>query len=83
MLGKIWRFLSKEANRKILSWIGGGVVVVISALWAAFVYFAPPSKPASQPSVTASGGGVAIGGDVTGSNISVNGATSASMPKPK
>jgi len=84
MLGKVWSFLSKDANRKILSWIGGGIVVVISALWAAFVYFAPPSKPVSQPaSVTASGGGVAIGGNITGSNITVDGATSAGAPKPK
>jgi hypothetical protein len=84
MLGKVWRFLSKDTNRQILSLIGAGIVAVIAALWAVFVYFVPPSKPASQPpSVTAKRGGVAIGGNVTGSNITVDGATNAGVPKPK
>ena len=79
----VWNFLSNDKNRAVLGWIGGGVVVVISALWAAFVYFAPPSKPVSQPaSVTASGGSVAVG-NVTGSTVTVGGATSAGAPKPK
>jgi hypothetical protein len=64
--------------------IGGGVVVVISALWAAFVYFVPPSKSVPSPaSVEASRGGVAVGGNVTGSTITTDGATSAGAPKPK
>jgi hypothetical protein len=46
---KAWTFLSNDKNRAVLGWIGGGIVVVISALWAAFVYFAPPSKPALPP----------------------------------
>jgi len=84
MLGKVWSFISKDANRKILGWIGGGIVVVISALWAAFVYFAPPSKPTAPPaSVEASRGGVAIGGSVSGSTITTGGAANTAAPKPK
>ena len=80
---KAWTFLSDDKNRAVLGWIGGGIVVVISALWAAFVYFAPPSKPVSQPaSVTASEGGIAVG-NVTGSTITVGGATGAGAPKSK
>jgi hypothetical protein len=36
----IWRFLGDKRNRVILSWLGGGAVVVIGGLWAAFIYFA-------------------------------------------
>jgi hypothetical protein len=42
-----WNFLSKDKNRAVLGWLGAGVVVVIGALWAAFVYFMPASKPGS------------------------------------
>ncbi len=80
----VWNFLSNDKNRAVLGWIGGGVVVVISALWAAFVYFAPPSKSVSPPaSVEASGGGVAVGGNVSGTTITTGGTTSAGAPKPK
>jgi hypothetical protein len=81
---KVWHYLSDDKNRAVLGWIGGGIVVVISALWAAFVYFAPPPKPATPPSsIEASHGGVAVGGNVTGSTITVDGATSAGTPKTK
>jgi hypothetical protein len=39
----IWRFLGDKRNRVILSWLGGGAVVVIGGLWAAFVFFAGDS----------------------------------------
>jgi hypothetical protein len=42
-----WNFLSKDKNRAVLGWVGGGVVIVIGALWAVFVYFMPASKPDS------------------------------------
>lgn len=81
---RIRDFLSNDKNRAILGWIGAGVVVVFSALLAVFVYLVPPSKLGSPPeSVTASHGGVAVGGNVTGSTITVGGATSTGAPKPK
>jgi len=81
---KAWNYLSDDKNRAVLGWIGGGVVVVISALWALFVYFVPPSKPVSPPAdVTASRGGVAIGGSVSGSTITTGGAANTAAPKPK
>jgi hypothetical protein len=40
-LPAIWAFLGDETNRAILSWIGGGVVVVFGGLWAAFKLFLP------------------------------------------
>jgi len=81
----VWKFLSKDKNRAILGWLGAGVAVVIGALWAAFVYFMPASKPGSPaPGVEASCGAVAVGGSVTGSAIKAGGVTGADCaPKPK
>ena len=78
----VWNFLSKDKNRAVLGWVGGGVVIVIGALWAAFVYFMPASKPHSPAAgVEANCGSVAAGGNVTGTTITATGAGCA--PKPK
>ena len=73
-MGSLWSFLSAPKNQKTLSWLGGGIVVVIAALWAAFVYLYPPNPPKSdggegKREVSASHGGVSIGGNVTNSTI--------------
>jgi hypothetical protein len=55
-------------------WLGGGLIVV-AAGWAAIVYFSPLERTRTpQPStkVEAGPGGVAVGGDVKGSTITVN-----------
>ena len=65
-------FLKDRENQQALSWIGGGLVVVIGGLWAAYLHFAVPTPSKSnslQPSVTASGCSVAAGRDITGSTI--------------
>ena len=81
-LSLVWKFLSKDKNRAVLGWLGAGVVVVIGALWAAFVYFMPASKPGSPAAgVEANCGSVAAGGNVTGTTITATGAGCA--PKPK
>ena len=41
-MGSLWSFLAKPKNQKTLSWLGGGTVIVIAGLWAAFVYLFPP-----------------------------------------
>jgi TIR domain len=73
----VWKFLNNDKNRAVLGLICGAVIVVISALWAAFVYFEPTSKSVTPPAIEASGGGVAVGGNVTGSTINVGGAGSS------
>jgi hypothetical protein len=81
---KVWTFLGEDKNRTVLGWIGGGVAAVVGALWAAFVYFTPPSKPAPPPaSVEAKPGGIAIGGNVSGSTITTGGAANVAAPKSK
>jgi TIR domain len=66
----IWAFLIQRKNREVLAWIGGGLVVVATGLWAIFVYVFPPKKDLSDATNTeATCGGVAIGGNVSGSTI--------------
>jgi TIR domain len=62
-----WVFLRQKKNREVLAWIGGGLVVVAAGLWAIFVYVFPPKKDGSD--VQANCGGVAVGGNVSGSTI--------------
>ena len=70
---RLWAFIGQEGNRQVLGWLGGGAIVVIGGLWVGYTHFFPDTKPAGGrgPSVSATTGGVAIGGDVSGSNITV------------
>ena len=85
----LWGFLRDKRNQEVLSWLGGGLVVVATGLWVAFVYFFPAGKSPEVKSpepvnVQADHGGVAIGGNVTGATITTGGTTnsdSASRPK--
>jgi len=86
----LWGFLRDKGNQQVLGWLGGGLVVVATGLWAAFVYFFPAPKPeAKSPeptpaSVQANCGGIAIGGGVTGSTITAGTMTNSDCPpKPK
>ena len=90
-MNSFWRFLRDKRNQQVLGWLGGGLVVAATGLWAAFVYFSPPvksfettsSQPAA-PAVQANCGGIAIGRDVTGSTITAGTATNSDCPtKPK
>ena len=83
-MNAMWRFLRGKRNQQVLGWHGGGLVVAATGLWAAFVYFFPPVKSPTPPSVQANCGGIAIGRDVTGSTITAGTTTySDCPPKPK
>ena len=85
-MSSLWEFIRQKRNREVLGWLGGGLVVAATGLWAAVVYFFPPQKP-SEPrptNVQADRGGVAIGGSVTGATITGGGTTSSDQSsKPK
>jgi hypothetical protein len=91
VMNALWRFLRDKRNQQVLGWLGGGLVVAATGLWAAFVYFFPPGKSPeagppepAPPSVEANCGGIAIGRDVTGSTITAGTTTSSDCaPKPK
>ena len=48
MLSSIWDFLKDGSNQAVLSWIGGGIVVVAGGLWAAFKFFFPNENQHSR-----------------------------------
>jgi hypothetical protein len=86
----LWGFLRDKRNQQVLGWLGGGLVVVATGLWVAFVYFfpAPKSQEAKSPmpavNVQADCSGVAIGGNVTGATITTGGTTNSDCaPRPK
>jgi hypothetical protein len=37
-MASIWSFLQDDTNRTVLGWVGGGIVVAVTGLWAAFQY---------------------------------------------
>jgi hypothetical protein len=83
VMNSLWEFILQKRNREVLGWLGGGLVVAATGLWAAIVYLLPPQK-SSEPrpaNVQADCGGVAIGGSVTGTTI--NGAVTNSDCTPR
>jgi hypothetical protein len=70
MLDAIWAFLKHPANRDALGWIGGGIIVVVSGLWAVIKFL---SKKEPGPTVQATNGSVAAGGDMAGNKIDIGG----------
>jgi hypothetical protein len=61
----LWAIVRKKSNREIISWLGGGAVIVIGGLWALFVYVLPPKPPEDKdkprPAIEATNGGIVIG----------------------
>ncbi len=79
----LWSPIDTEEKRSRWLFVGGGLAAVVAALWAVFTYLNPP-KPDTAPSarnVTATGGGIAVGGNVSGSTI--NTAPSPPQPTPR
>ncbi len=81
-MGSVWAFLEDEGNRTVLGWVGGGGVVVVGGLWAAFKFFLSKRelKVPSSPTVSARGGGVAAGGDIRNSKIDTRGGSNRGEP---
>ena len=87
---KGWGILRDRRNQQVLGWLGGGLVIAVTGLWA-LIYFFPavkspePKSPEPTPSsVQANCGGVAVGGNVTGATITAGNATNSDCaPKPK
>jgi tetratricopeptide (TPR) repeat protein len=67
MLRPLWNFIRNGKNRDIVSWLGGGSVIIVAGIWAAFTYFFPhvdKNAGGSTPIViTQSGSGIASGRD--------------------
>ena len=72
MLDALWTFLSNPANQGTLTWIGGGIFVVVGGVWAVVKFFARKSDGGgSKPSVRADNGSVAAGRDISNSPTNI------------
>lgn len=81
MASRVLAFLRDESNRALLGWIGSGLVVLATGLWAVYVHFSPaPEAKRPQTQIEAECGSVAIGGDVSGATITAG--SSGDCPKP-
>jgi hypothetical protein len=89
-MGSLWSFLAKPENQKTVSWLGGGAVIVIAGLWAAFVYVFPPKKDGeesgpqvkTETSVKAGDCSIANSGTATGNTVNCGPPSAAPAPKP-
>jgi hypothetical protein len=71
---------ARGSNRKVLAWIGGGLVVLAVGLWTVFVYMFPSRNEGGAPSsAQANCGSVAVVGNVTGATINA-GANNSDCP---
>lgn len=72
MLSSIWHFLSDPANRTVLSWLGGGVVVACSGIFALVKFRATNAKRPVHPSIAANEGSFVNMGDIARSTIEIH-----------
>ncbi len=75
-MSELWNYLTAPENRDMLTWLGGGLVVVCGGIWTVLTFFmsqkppkgnneaAPKPQRARSSRVTAKSGGIAGGRDV-------------------
>ena len=61
---ELWKFLSKENNRKTLTFIGAIIVALTGGTWTAYVYFSD-NNSSPKPHIVAKESSVAAGGNIT------------------
>jgi hypothetical protein len=75
-----WWDIRNKGNRELFGWLGGGLVVVIGGLWAAYTYFHPKPEGGAVK-VEASCGSFAMNGNITGSTVTTGGGAVSCPPK--
>lgn len=74
-------WLKDKSTREIISWVGGGVALIVCAGWAVYTHYDTAENNASSPQVTATAasGGVAVGGDIGSGGVAVGTMTGGSI----
>lgn len=67
----IWRFVAD--NQQVLTWLGGGAVVVAGGIWTVAKFFLKREEPKPVSAI----GGVAAGGDIHGNRIRITNTTNS------
>jgi len=70
----LWSLIAKEKNRRLLSWIGGGIVAVVAGAFAVVTYLWPAHDGKGGINC-AQGASIASHGDVSHTTINATGAT--------
>jgi hypothetical protein len=65
-MASVWTFVRKPSNQRLLSWLGGGGVLIATGIWAVLTYIWPAHE---SPTVECVQQGVKIGGSVSGSRV--------------
>jgi len=72
ILSEIWSWIDNENNRAVITWLGGGLAVLLAAAWAVFKFLRRSNKePSSSTTATANYGIVAGGSISAGGNITI------------
>ena len=72
MFDAFWTFLKDPANREVLAWVGGGIVVAVGGIWAVVKFFARKPEPAPSKPQIAAKDSVVAGRDMTGNVIHID-----------
>lgn len=80
---QFWLFLQRRPNREVLGWLGGGLAVVVGAIWLVFVYFDKPERPSpdKDAAVDVYDGSVAAGRDIVNSTITIERSSDMMTPR--
>lgn len=74
-MNRIASFVAEPKNRELLSWIGGGLVVLATGTWAVMTYVWPAHNPSSDGKsiICVQQGSVAAGRDASHNTITYSG----------
>ena len=77
-MGSLWSFLAQPKNQRIVSWLGGGLLILVTGVWTVVTYVWPPhgASPNGSKFVCAEQGGIAAGRDASSNIINYNGSGS-------
>jgi hypothetical protein len=64
-LRSAWNWLSNSKNQKTLAFISVGVASVVGGVWQGYLHISEKPKEIPTPTISASNGGIAAGGNVS------------------